>query len=182
MKSKYHLFFIFVLILIIPNVGSVPNLSGMDKSDKIGSHNKLNPSQIVSELDENTSIPFISTDESKIELGDDIIFFFGMRDGITFIEDYNYSIYLAEGSVFLNNDTSKLSNYTLIVEGITKWSKRFSIDESLNGKNMNVWGDKPIKESFIKLRIFNKTERLRSKYDLFDEKDNPYPQIGRAHV
>jgi hypothetical protein len=96
-----------------PNSMGLKNLEGTNRE-------LLEPHQGVSEPNENSSIPIIVADEFQFELGDDITFFFGMRDGINYIEGYNYTIYLELGQVNLSNDTSILANFTQISAGITK--------------------------------------------------------------
>lgn len=122
MKRNYHLFFVFVLILLLPFFSSKPTRSGLDTTEKTNYDQHLNPLQIVSEPNETVSLPFIVTADTQIALGNDILYFYGMKDeGGIFYDGYNYSIYLIDGiNSFFTNDTSILSNFTLIDQGITK--------------------------------------------------------------
>ncbi|MHA2033361.1 MAG: NYN domain-containing protein, partial [Candidatus Kariarchaeaceae archaeon] len=121
MKIRYRLLVFFVLVLILSNFRSLQNSSGLESANDDKLDNSTSSSQImVNQEDENASIAYIETDETTIQLGDDITFFFGMRNGSEFKPGYNYSIYLSEGTVLLGNDTSILSNYTLITVGVTK--------------------------------------------------------------
>ncbi|OLS19687.1 MAG: hypothetical protein HeimC2_39930 [Candidatus Heimdallarchaeota archaeon LC_2] len=104
----------------------ITSISGNSESKLTESGKSEFNLQISAEPAENVSQPFISVGPSSVQVGDKFTIFFGMKDEVDqtlplFIPEYNYSIFITTGSIqFDAEELTKLSNYTLIHEGLTE--------------------------------------------------------------